>query len=194
MAQSSFLDLLKTIRGHYVDFLRVAVRQKRSLDSVAVGLQLAIGDGSNPHNSRFNLPFRVDMLMGSAKEPRIFRVEHDKRVDFEPIAAEIAESLTIAIEPFSWDSCDVLANGDSKDWQLPLEWFERWFDRDDQKPQDADGIAPVIHEMTEPQTTELGIAFTVDFGAAPIDAFVDLMLTLHKKGMTNIRVGTFYQR
>ncbi len=194
MGQPGFSDLLNTIRGHYVDFLRVAVREKRTFGPVEVGLQLAIGDGSNPHNSRFNLPFRVDLITGSAKAPRIFKVELDTRVGFDPIASDLAEGFTVTIEPFSWDSCDVVASGDIQDWQLPLEWFERWFDREDQKPADADGIAPVIHEMTEPQPTNLGVAFTVDFGAAPIEAFIDLMLTLHKKGMTEIRVGTFYQR
>jgi hypothetical protein len=201
MAEPTLVDLLNTIRNHYVDLFRVAIRDRRSFDvlrlkkpAVAVGLQLAVGDGSNPQESRFNLPFRIDMMMGSAKAPKTFKVEHDKRVGFDPISAGFPDGFAVAIEPFSWDSCDVLAEGDLGDWQLPLEWFERWFDRDDKKAVDADGIAPVIHEMTEPEATNLGTAFTVDFGAAPIDAFVDLMLTLHKKGMTHIRVGTFYQR
>lgn len=201
MAQPTFAGLLSTVRSHYVEFLRSVVREKRNSKvlgltqpNAVVGLQLAVGDGSNPHQSRFNLPFRVDVMTESAKAPRIFKVEHDKRVAFDLIVADFPGGFAVKVEPFSWDACDVLAEGDLEDWSLPLEWFERWFDRGDDKPADADDIAPVIHEMTEPEATSLGTAFTVDFGAAPIDAFIDLMLTLHRKGMTNIRVGAFYQR
>ena len=201
MGEPTFVDLLTAIRSLYVDFYRAAIRQKRSFDllrfkrpAVAVGLQLAIGDGSNPHGSRFNLPLRIDLMMGSAKAPQLLKIENTQRVGFDAISAGFAEGFSVAIEPFSWDSCDVVAQGDLEDWKPLLDWFERWFDRQDEKPEDADGLAPVIHEMGEPQATTLGTAFTVDFGAAPIDAFVDLMVTLNQKGMTQIRVGTFFAK
>jgi len=201
MAQPTFVDLLSAVRSLYVDFYRAAVKDKRSFEilrfkrpAVAVGVHVAIGDDSNPQDSRFNLPIRLDMMNGTAKEPKVYKVEHDKRVEFDPIAASFPGGVTVMIEPFSWDACDVAAEGDLDDWHLVLEWFERWFDRADRLHADADGLALVIHEMSEPEATKLGTAFTVDFGAAPIDAFVDLMLTLDRKGMKNIRVGTFYRR
>ena len=195
MRRGALRELLTTVRGHYVDFWRAAIREERSRvleGTVAVGVQLAIGDGTNPHRSRFNLPFRVDLIMGTAKAPELLTVVHEQRVGFDPIAQDFPEGFCVAIEPFSWESCDVLARGGLEDWRLPLAWFERWFDREDQKPEDADGLAPVIHEMTEPKETQLGLSFTVDFGAAPIEAFLELMVTLHESGLTDLRVGTFF--
>lgn len=187
MSEPTFTELLNQIRDRYVDFLRIAICAEPVL---AVAPQVIPGGGADG----FDLPVRPDMLLGSEDAPRVTQVKTDEMVTFEPLTATFPDGFEVALAPFSWEGCDVLADGDPDDWHPVLAWFERWFDRDDEKPEDADGIAPVIHELTEPEVTELGVAFTVDFGAAPIEAFVDLMTTLHEMGLAHVRVGTFYRR
>ncbi len=158
---------------------------------VVVGVQLSIGDGSNPHGSRFDLPTRVQLMRkGGGGKPEIVRVVPDTMLDFEPGLAEVA-GVEIELHPFYWGACGVLVDGDLEDWTHVLAWFEAWFDREDAKPADASGQAPVIFDMSEPELTDQGVHFVVDLGAAPVACFVELIEALTRQGLTSIRVGAF---
>lgn len=189
ISSTEVVRVLGVIREKYLDHFRRAARAERAKGPLAVGLSVVIGDGSNPHGSRFNLPIHIDLVAGSAENPRIMKVELDTYVSFDPVEVQLPGGVAIRVGPFQWDWCPVAAKGDADDWSRVLAWFEKWFDRAERGAEDADGLCPVIHEMTEPEIDGDEVSFSVDFGSAPTEAFLDLMSALHERGMKDVRAG-----
>jgi hypothetical protein len=70
--------------------------------------------------------------------------------------------------------------------------LEEWFDEHESKPADEDGLAGVLHNMTQPSNNAEFRTFSVDFGSAPVDAFFKLLEALASTGVREVAVGSFH--
>ena len=135
----------------------------------------------------------MDIVCRENGEFRLFAAAAEQLGEWQSFTVEQrrggAAGATAVIAPFCWEDCAFVAEGSLEDWQAVLDWWNRWYDPDDNRPPDADGLAGVVHFMSEPVETEEGIEFSVDFGSAPAQAFMDLLTALDSMDMQNIRVG-----
>jgi hypothetical protein len=179
-------DLLSAIRTHYVKQLAEVVR--KAPGHVEPAFRLA--DGALALEGALQLPGRADFIPTDGPntgEPR--SVDADSRLTFDPI--EVTHlSCTITLEPFTWDWATVLVNGITVDNMATMvgDWFYRWFDPEDAKTADADGLFAVVHFASDPVAREGGVETTLDLGSAPVDAFQDILKMLAEGGATQIRV------
>src|SRR5262249_32000073 len=75
------------------------------------------------------------------------------------------------------------------DWSPLCTWFERWFDVEDTRQPDDDGLNGVIHFLSDPEYKGAATVFQVDFGSAPEEAFEELLDALRDSGATKIEIG-----
>ena len=178
-------------RAEYVaHFRRVIASVRATHREAVVELMLLVGDGSNPHASRFNLPLRIDVVSGTPQQPALLAAELDAVPSFLPQALALPSGRVATLRPFAWHACDVLFQGPTDDWAPVLSWFDSWFDRAETLVPDDLGLSGVIHSMTEPVSHGSGSLFTVDFGSAPVAAFEDLATTLDSLALSQLTFGT----
>jgi hypothetical protein len=149
-------------------------------------------DGALAREGTLSLPMRLDVVGvadGEAKDT--IRVDSTAMLAFEPIDFEWSGGLPTLLAPFHWDGCHVRATGIRKnaDWSHLRGWFDRWFDGEDTRQPDADGLCGVIHFLSDPKQEGAATTFEVDFGSAPVEAFEELLDALRDAGATKIEIG-----
>jgi hypothetical protein len=90
-----------------------------------------------------------------------------------------------------WDDCEFRCAPAADVSSALTEWLDEWGDRAGTHGVDGDGLRSAAHSVTPPQRSADGqtIAFAVDFGSAPAEAFTALLATLFAAGVTRIQVG-----
>jgi hypothetical protein len=192
LSHDLLVQALTTIRDAYLAFYRRVLAKLRE-EGVEFGVEanVMVGRGDNPHGSRFNLPVRVDVLRQSEQGPQVLAVELDELPEVQSLAIQTEDGREVVVTPFHWNRCDILFEGAAEPWGPVLQWFERWYDRDEDRVPDGDGLRAVIHALGEPVQTPHGKLVTVDLGSAPVEAAEELFVTLHELGLGQIRVGSF---
>jgi hypothetical protein len=179
-------------RAEYLAFYRQLIESVRITEPDAVvELMLMIGDGTNRHGSRFNLPLRIDIVSGPPTKPSLTAAELEEILEFEPSVLALPSGRSAQLSPFPWHGCDVLFAGSSEVWTPVLSWFDIWFDRQEKRRPDDYGLSGVVHSMSEPQPFASKQIFTVDFGSAEIEAFEELITVLDSLGLSNLAFGMF---
>jgi hypothetical protein len=60
------------------------------------------------------------------------------------------------------------------------------------KPTDTNGLSGVIHNVTRPtSTTDNETKFSVDFSSADTDSAIELIETIEKQGIKELKIGSF---
>jgi hypothetical protein len=75
------------------------------------------------------------------------------------------------------------------DWLI--DWAKKWIDELDEKQEDANGLTGVIHSVTKPELENETFSFSVDFGSAGIDAFLELINEIYLQNIRSIHIGSF---
>ncbi len=138
------------------------------------------------------LPMRLDVVGvadGEAKDS--IRVDSDSMLSFAPIDFKWSGDLPTRLAPFHWDGCHARAMGLQKDtdWSHLRRWFDQWFDCEDTRQPDGDGLCGVIHFLSDPKQEGAATTFEVDFGSAPVEAFEEFLDALRDSGATRIEIG-----
>lgn len=192
LSQDLLLQTLSAIREAYQDFFqRVLTKLREEGVDFQVEPSVLVGRGDNPHGSKYNLPLRVDVLRSTERGPQVLGIELDEAPEAQSLSIQTDDGREIVVTPFHWNRCDVLFDGPDEAWGPVLQWFERWYDREDTRAGDAYGLHGVIHALAEPVETPHGRLITADFGSAPVEAAEELFVTLHELGLSRIRVGSF---
>jgi hypothetical protein len=109
---------------------------------------------------------------------------------FDPVS-ERWQGLGVALHPFVWNGLEFRIDGDLADDAALVAWMDRWMDIGDKKPKDANGLSEIVHNVTQPERTRDGWSFSVDFGSAPLDAFVELIEVVRASGAKKLELGSF---
>jgi hypothetical protein len=134
------------------------------------------------------LPFlvqRADLMADLDGEPQIQQVATTTHLGFEPFGVELAEHLTVAMQPFVWNEVALRAN-----IALPVEpvenWALHWLDLEGQMSRDEHGLLGVIHAVLREDEMDGSTLLTVDFGSAPVDALRELVELAFSSGATHV--------
>jgi hypothetical protein len=109
---------------------------------------------------------------------------------FRPVS-ENWRGLDVTLHPFVWNGLEFRLDGDLADEAGLLAWMDRWMDIAEKKPKDENRLSQIVHNVTQPERTQTGWSFSVDFGSAPLDAFVELIEVVRASGTKRLELGSF---
>jgi hypothetical protein len=130
------------------------------------------------------LPLRSDLAFVGASGDVQTEYADSSALNFrEPIFAKWENQLKIEIHSISWDHMhfqlfpppEAETNLDG----LKI-WFMRWFDAEDEKSPNSDGLSGLVHFISDPERRPDRIEINVDFGSAPTDALAEFLDELVK--------------
>jgi hypothetical protein len=114
----------------------------------------------------------------------------DTYVSHSPVGYTLGQ-LNIELNPFYWHGCDFVLDKMTTDIGWLRTWTKKWIGDEDKNPTDSNGFSNVIHNVTRPTKVEDEIKFSVDFGTADTDCFMDLIQQMDRQGIKNLRIGSF---
>lgn len=186
-------QLLDDIRDRYLTQFRRSISEVQKAGMEA-WVEPAYRDenGALAREGELSLPLRLDLVSvaGNEAQERV-RVDSDSMLSFEPINFEWSGGLPTRVAPFHWDGCHFRATGVpwAADWSRLRGWFDHWFDGEDTRQPDEDGLFGVIHFLSDPKRKGAATIFEVDFGSAPVEAFEEFLDALRDSGATKIEIG-----
>ena len=101
------------------------------------------------------------------------------------------QGLDVTLHPFVWNGLEFRLDGDFADDAALVAWMDKWMDIAEKKPKDGNRLSQIVHNVTQPQRTQAGWSFSVDFGSAPLDAFVELIDVVRASGAKKLKLGSF---
>jgi hypothetical protein len=134
--------------------------------------------------------YRLDHYEQVVGESKPTELNSDKYLDFETIIYNYGE-MTIELNPFYWNGCEFILKTSSLQNDWLIEWIKHWIDEADDKQEDVNGLTGVIHCVTKPKFNNGNYSFSVDFGSAEIEAFLDLINQIYLKEIKLLRIGSF---
>ena len=105
--------------------------------------------------------------------------------------SETWQGLEVTLHPFVWNGLEFRLDGNLADDARLLAWMDRWMDVAESKPRNENQLSEIVHNVTQPERTRGGWSFSVDFGSAPLDAFVELIEVLRASGAKKLDLGSF---
>jgi hypothetical protein len=109
----------------------------------------------------------------------------------EPVFANWENQMKIEIHSICWNHLELQISPpfSQNNWEILRLWFLRWFDLQDEKAIDSNGLTGVVHFISDPITTGDRVHFVVDLGSATPDALADLFDQLIKCGVSECTLG-----
>jgi hypothetical protein len=137
------------------------------------------------------LPLRYDLVFEAS--PGKFESENADSVAIEftePAFVTWERTLSIEIHRLCWDYMQFEIPLDcTPDWEWLRDWFMKWFDAQEVRVADVDGLLGVVHFASDPEIENGTARFFVDFGSAGDDALADFLDILMNRGFTKCLIG-----
>jgi uncharacterized protein YtpQ (UPF0354 family) len=195
----NIVDHVAAVRGKYVEALRRVIAEHRAagdLRGVEVMLEGAGEEAEADDSANRRERLCADVLAGEESKPGIIMVMN------EPPEGGLVGTLRsggveVAVYPFAWEACRFHFRLARPEW-APLEaWFSKWSERREEganweadEPEEPGELGGVVHFMSRPAREGRGYLLELDFGSAPVEAFMELVAVLEKSGATEVQVGT----
>lgn len=183
-------EILDQVRAYYLKRFVEATR-KYSKDEIETEAALRNKTGELQCDGRFALPVRVDILVGSkSKMNESITIDTERMLSFEPIEFPWEEQLQVSLRPFQWNWIRVsIPEKRNVDWKPVVEWFWKWFDKDDCNKPDKDGLFGVVHFLSDPKTEGNKNVVFIDFGTSPVTALEEFLDAVVKTGANEVTIG-----
>ncbi|QQR75457.1 MAG: hypothetical protein IPJ17_07755 [Holophagales bacterium] len=181
-------ELLTRLRNHYLDHLRSGIAEARRQESDGQPeVLLEIGQGRIPRP--YSL-YRIDLLAGTAEDPKLTDFNPDSYLSFEPVKFEVGR-LRAVLHPLHWNGVEFRGIGLPATWAPLQDWVLNEIDVNDEKPPGHDGLSGVIHGVTQPALAVDSWSLSIDFGSAPVGSLVGLVELLAGLDVRELDIGSF---
>jgi hypothetical protein len=189
----TFGDYIERARVGCRDVLLERIAQRRAGSSrviVEPALRNTAGEIVSAPDG-LKLPLRYDLAAQS--NDGAFQTENtdSTTINFsESVFVTWEHTLRIEIQRLCWDYMMFEVRVDEAfDWEWLRQWFLKWFDLDDSRSADTDGLYDVVHFVSDPEIDGNTARFFVDFGSSSTDALADLFDALKAQGITQCTIG-----
>src|SRR5258705_4891542 len=182
-------SLLDAGRSHYLQVYRSSLAEYRQRFNPSAP-ELWI----EPNGSKSPAPYsyyRLDLASGAVSPPNLTDVNVDPHAVIEPCSFQAVRGMQVTLSTFVWNGVEIRSQTVPKDPLCITPWVEKWFDINESRIADQDGLAGIIHSVTHPEVTATGWSVAVDFGSAPLDAVRELIVVLREAGLTELEMGSF---
>jgi hypothetical protein len=181
---------MTSAREGYLSAYRQAIRQQRGkLNELRVE-ELVTPAGAEQVPEAFR-SFRADLLWEQDGKQMVGALDMGAAGVGGMCTTSYPDGQEVSVLFLRWDDCEVHC-APALDVTAALgEWLDEWIDRAGTHGIDADGLRSSVHSVTPPQPSPDGgtVAFAVDFGSAPPEAFTSLVAALFARGVTKIQIG-----
>ena len=182
------MQTLDAEREHYLSaYLRAIAEARRSNDVALPEVKVETA------REKFRKPYRYYTLdlfcrRGDKSGPVEVNLASAKQ---RPPVSENWQGMDVTLHPFVWNGLEFRLDADLADDAPLVAWMDKWMDLGEKKPRDDQRLSQIVHNVTQPQRTDAGWSFSVDFGSAPLDAFVELIEVLRASGAKRLELGSF---
>ena len=186
---SEFVDALVEYREHYVAQYQQAVVEYREKYQPG-GPEVLLEVGGREHLPPLFRLYRIDLASGAVDPPNLTDFNLNELPSGITTTYTI-EGVDIELSPIAWNGVEI--TGPVFDPTSPAfeAWMTAWIDPDETKDSDEYGLGAYVHSVTYPE--EIGddqATFSVDFGTAGPDSFIELIGVLSGFGATYLKVGS----
>lgn len=176
-----FEELIELARDSYVgQFAHFADVQAKAHPGGVAEVKLEVSVEAGLYRSLYC----ADYMTGPAHDdaPQIVELSPDEEVAFDPIVVTLNE-LEMTVEALDWHEMNLSLTGAPETLQGLEAWFETWFDPEDRNIDLDSRFSGHIHSLLVDNDH-----LHVDFGTAPVQALIDLLLLIEMNGCTAVRV------
>ena len=187
----SVMQVLDAEREQYLSvYLRGIADAKTEHELAVPEVKVEMSDEKLPKGYRY---YTVDIFCRDGEKAGPVEVNLKAAESFEPIN-ENWQGLDVTLHPFVWNGLEFRVDGDLSDDATLVRWMMKWMDIEDKKTKDENLLSGIVHNVTPPERTKNGWSFSVDFGSAPLDAFVELIEVIRTAGAKTMQLGSFRGR
>jgi hypothetical protein len=183
-------EILEAVREHYLSgYLEVIAEAREGDARIATEVAFEFPDEEGlPVVYRY---YRVDLLkLGESDDDHEFvEVNADTHVAFESIRVE-HKGLQLVLSPMFWNGVEFHVHPELRDDGPLQSWALRWIDVEGNTEPDDHGLSACIHSTMAPEGGAGATSFSVDFGSAPIESFLELFDVLSECGARSIEVDS----
>jgi hypothetical protein len=185
-------EVITSAREGYVGAYRQAIRQQRKKlrDLQTELLVTPAGVEDVPEDFR---SFRADMVWQQDGKPMAGALDAGDAGVGGMCDTEYPDGQRVGVLFLRWDDCEFHCTPAVGVNAALVGWLRTWADRSDANaPADPDGLRGIVHSATPPQRApdRSTVAFAIDFGSAPPEAFTALIAAMFSCGVTSIQVGS----
>jgi hypothetical protein len=137
----------------------------------------------------FNLN-RFDYLVKIDGKFNIEELSPDSYKNHLPITFSY-EQLHIELHPFFWHGYEFIIDQEYNDFDWLRSWTKTYIDEEGVLENEDDGFTQAIHSVSFPIAEQNRIKFTVDFGTASKDTFMNLINTIKNTGAKQLTINSF---
>lgn len=134
--------------------------------------------------------YRADMASNVNGQPSMSEVNPTTHLRFEPFRDRTELGLVFQMHPVVWNGVEFAFVGEFVDTSSIEKWCTKWLDVDEVGPRNEAGLLGAIHSVTPPEHKSGRVSFSVDFGSAPLKAFVELLDTLKTMGVSDVEISS----
>lgn len=135
---------------------------------------------------------RIDMISNSYNYTDFTECKPENTLYFRPTKLSLNGQLKIVLEPFTWNEVDIDCNCFDAQAMILQQWAYRWIENPGAPKDGNRGLRGCAHSISFPLINGDRCRFTVDFGSADVECFVELMQVLYRLGVTRARVFSRY--
>lgn len=135
---------------------------------------------------------RIDMVSSSHNYTDFTECKPETTLYFRPTTLSLNGQLKIVLEPFTWNEVDIECTRFDAHALILQQWAYHWIERNDHTERGDHGLRGCAHSISFPISKGDTCRFSVDFGSADVDCFIELMHVLCRLGVTQARVFSRY--
>jgi uncharacterized protein YtpQ (UPF0354 family) len=178
------LEHVAATREKYIEGLRKVIREKKAVGEF-LGAEVVLEGKAETREAQ---RFCADVMTGTVEKQSVVMVANEAP-EGPLVGAVPIDGIEASIFAYAWESCRIWFRVASLDRQAIDGWFEQWSGGSDSRQVDEDGLSGVVHFMSPLIPDGHAFAMEVDFGSAPVEAFIELLKMLSGMGATEVRVG-----
>jgi hypothetical protein len=134
--------------------------------------------------------YRADMASNVNGQPSMSEVNPNTHLSFQPFRDRTKLGLAFQMHPIVWNGVEFDFAGEIVDTTPIEKWCISWLDVDEVGPKNEVGLLGAIHSVTPPRTVDGRVHFSVDFGSASLQAFVELLDVLRTMGASDVDISS----
>lgn len=180
-------ELFQKERDDYVRALESCLTELRKNSPEAVAEVLV--EVNSPETPRLFRLTRLDIISGSASEPKISRVVKDEIIQFTPHEVMLSQGPKLVLQPFQWDHFEICLTGRINTWEPYEAWIHKWLDVSEVINSPGGNFAGVIHQASMPLEHDGNWQLVIDMGSAGLDALNELLDVFQSIGAEFIKIG-----
>lgn len=180
-------DALTIVRDEYVDTYKKVLSEYRA-QSLQVTPEVAFQ--LKGVLSIFMSVSVIDAIVQTESgEKQACEIQVNPKILLENLQFQITPAVELTWERFEWNAAEFLVENYLGNDVAFTNWCQKWLHFEGQFEHDEDGLSGIVHSISLPTLVGGKTVIGIDFGSAPIEAFVELLPLLAESGNIHVKSG-----